>query len=430
MKSQFFKLYFGLIASALFAVIVLQSIFLGIWGDAQDKLFSQQFEAYRKLAITLTDRPQQQISHMHALAKEMGAELSVAEEDELFEKELQLLREKGVLVVNSDEALSYFLIPKDSKIYRFQYRENHPLLDQLSLSTDLTLIAVFIALGLVLGAWVYFLNAKLVALNKAAERLASGDLGARAPKAKNQQVGQLNLSFNLMAERIEKLIESHKQLSNAIAHELRSPIFRLQCQLDMLADEHSAETRAKYIKGLDEDVKELSYLVEELLQHAKMENAQYRIQREPQEIVTWLLQSLQGLQLESEIVIRYSHSEEACQYSFDCALMQRAVQNIIRNAFRYAKELIEVSLQSDGQAIFIHFDDDDDGEGIPEDQREAIFHPFHRIDSARSRNSEEYGGYGLGLAIVRQAIELHGGEVNLSESPSGGARFSFYLPLK
>jgi len=427
-KSQFFKLYFGLIASVVFAVIALQSLFFGIWGDAQDELFSQQFEAYRQLAITSADNPQQQINHMQALAKSMEAEISVAEEEELFDEELPLLREKGVLVINSDEALSYFLMPNDPNIYRFQYRENHPLLDQLSLNADLTMIAVFLALGLVLGAWVYFLNAKLVALNSAAQKLAAGDLGARAPKAKSQQVGQLNQSFNLMAERIEKLIESHKQLSNAIAHELRSPIFRLQCQLDMLADEESAEARAKYLKGIDDDVKELGYLVEELLQHAKMENAQYRIQREPGEIVAWLFQSLQSLQLESDIIIRYSHSEESCQYSFDSALMQRAVQNIIRNAFRYANELIEVNLQLDGQAILIHFDDD--GEGVSEDQREAIFRPFHRIDTARSRNSEEYGGYGLGLAIVRQAIELHGGEVKLSESPAGGARFSFYLPMK
>lgn len=418
MKGQFIKLYLGLIASVVFAVFVLQWLFIGAFGDAQDELFAQQFSAYRNLAISSETTHNARMSKMKVLAKQMNADITLAETDELFAEEIISLEEHGVVVVNSDEALSYFTLPSDQQIYRFQYRADHPLQHQLSLNADLTTMAVFVALGLVLAFWLYFLNRKVSALNTAARRLADGDLTARAPKKKNQQVGQLNQSFNLMAERIEKLIQSHKQLSNAIAHELRSPIFRLQCQLDMLASSQEPQKREKLIQGIDEDIQELSRLVEELLQHARMENAQYRLQREEQDLVVWLAGLIEHLQMESELIVRLSHSSAECRFSFDEGLLQRAIQNLIRNAFVFAKANIEVTLLVDKHDIALYIDDD--GPGIPKEEREAVFQPFHRLDAARGR---EVGGYGLGLAIARQAVELHGGELCLDSSPAGGARF-------
>ncbi len=418
MKGQFIKLYLGLIASVVFAVLVLQWLFIGAFGDAQDELFSQQFSAYRNLAISSAATPNARMSKMKALAEQMNADITEAEVDELFAEEIIILEEHGVVVVNSDEALSYFTLPDDHQVYRFQYRADHPLQHQLSLNSDLTTIAVFVALGFVLAIWLYLLNRKVGALNTAARRLADGDLTARAPTETNQQVGQLNQSFNLMAERIEKLLQSHKQLSNAIAHELRSPIFRLQCQLDMLANSQESTKRDKYIQGIDEDIQELSNLVEELLQHARMENSQYRLQRKEQNLIVWLAELIEHLQMESELIVRFSHSSAKCRFSFDEGLLQRAIQNLIRNAFVFAKANIEVTLLVDKHYIELYIDDD--GPGIPEEERETVFQPFHRLDAARGR---EVGGYGLGLAIARQAVELHGGKLCVDASPAGGARF-------
>jgi signal transduction histidine kinase len=102
--------------------------------------------------------------------------------------------------------------------------------------------------------------------------------------------------------------------------------------------------------------------------------------------------------------------------------MTRAVQNLVRNALRHARDRVAIRIAEADGAIEIVVDDD--GPGIPPDQREAIFLPFHRVDDSRDRGT---GGHGLGLAIARRIFDAHGARVSVEQSPLGGARFRVRL---
>jgi signal transduction histidine kinase len=119
-----------------------------------------------------------------------------------------------------------------------------------------------------------------------------------------------------------------------------------------------------------------------------------------------------AIQLVSEI-----SPEDACAH-FDTKLVARALKNIIRNALRYARTTVKVVIRQDAQHT--EFTVEDDGPGIPQDQRAAIFEPFYRIDNSRRRES---GGYGLGLAIVRRICDWTGADVSVEDSALGGALF-------
>nr|WP_306667768.1 ATP-binding protein [Pseudoteredinibacter isoporae] len=397
----------------------MQALLLNLFGDAQDELFQQQMASYRTLVLETTDQAERRMLRMQTLAEDMGAELLPAEEDELYEEERRQVLEQGLLVLNSDEALCYFVLPGDAQIYRLQYREDNPLLDQLYFFENMTILAIFGALGLVLAFWLYRFGRRLTALDQTARAFAEGDLSVRASMASHAEVGSLNETFNVMAQRIEKLLSSQKQLSNAVAHELRSPIFRLQCQLDMLAESQDETKRQGYIKGIEEDLQELSDLLEELLQYARMESADLRIERKPQDMVNWLFELIEHVQLESHKPIRFSHAAPLHKCRFDAHLFQRALQNLLRNALRYAETQVNVTLSIMDEGLQIHVDDD--GPGIPADKREDIFQPFLRLDASRTRDE---GGHGLGLSIAQQIVQLHQGRLTVSDSPLGGARFT------
>ncbi|GAA6154228.1 ATP-binding protein [Pseudoteredinibacter isoporae] len=419
MKRQFVKLYCGLIVSIVLVLLLMQTFLLNVFGDAQDELFQQHMASYRSLVLETTAQPERRMQRMLQLAEDMGAEVLPAEMDELYEDERDRVWTEGLLVLNSDEALCYFVLPNDPKIYRLQYRDDNPFLDQLYFTENITILTLFVALGLVLAMWLYGFSRRLTALDQTARAFAEGDFSVRASTASDAEVGRLNKTFNVMAQRIEALLSSQKQLSNAVAHELRSPIFRLQCQLDMLAGSEDDAKRQNYIQGIEEDLQELSDLVEELLQYARMESADLQIERKQQDVVHYLYELTEHLQLESNKTIRFSHTVPVFTLGFDAHLLQRALQNLLRNALRYAEADVELSLSVEREQLLIHIDDD--GPGIPVDKREDVFQPFLRLDASRTR---EQGGYGLGLSIAKQIIELHQGELSIGDSPLGGARFT------
>jgi two-component system OmpR family sensor kinase len=107
----------------------------------------------------------------------------------------------------------------------------------------------------------------------------------------------------------------------------------------------------------------------------------------------------------------------------DRRLLARAVGNLLRNAQKYAAHTVALSAHHDGAMLEILVDDD--GPGIPEEERERIFEPFYRLDRSRDRAT---GGFGLGLSIARKAVKLHGGTLRVERSPLGGARFVIVLP--
>ncbi|MGF1688686.1 ATP-binding protein [Photobacterium japonica] len=271
-------------------------------------------------------------------------------------------------------------------------------------------------------------------LERATLAFAEGDFHARASEHPRDRLGRLNLRFNHMADKIGALIASHKQLSNAIAHELRTPIFRVQCQLDLLETSDLSSQQQSYIAGIHDDMDELEALIEELLYYAKMErsslSAGIMLSLKTVDVAELLDHTVS--QCQKSLVTQPADGmvpsvnltcPSPCLWVLDAHHISRAVSNLIRNASRYADSEITVTVERQAGALVIQIDDD--GCGIPASERENVLQPFYRVNSARDRQS---GGHGLGLSIVSQIVSLHRGQLVITDSESGGTRVIMTLP--
>lgn len=284
-------------------------------------------------------------------------------------------------------------------------------------------ILVFIWLAAGCLIWVALLKRKLRRLETATLEFAGGKLDVRAPVDGGWRIGSLSENFNTMADRISRLIHSHKQLTNAVAHELRSPIFRMRFRLEQMGRSYNPATHEKMLSGALEDLDELDDLVDELLTHARLERTDWNIPLQATPMASWLQGQHQRLQNNSALPISWSLRADS-HANIDSRLLSRALDNLINNANTHARSQIAVNLEMQDGKCLIHVDDD--GNGIPAEDRERIFDPFVRLDSSRTRDT---GGHGLGLSITREAIRLQGGHLQVSDSPLGGARFTIALPV-
>lgn len=286
-------------------------------------------------------------------------------------------------------------------------------------------IIFFFALAVFIFIWHVLLWRKLVELESMAERFGAGNMDARVSERFRSRVGGLNQSLNKMADKISQLLSQNKQLLHSVSHELRSPISRLRCVIDLVDSDVSTIKKKEYINDMAEDITELENLVDEVLNYSYIESLAHSIQRKRHSVKEILESSIRKWKRETgaEINLR---CDDAVYADIDKALIIRAVGNLVTNASRYCHSEVLISVEHNPKLHSLSIHVDDDGPGIAESERENIFEPFARPDSSRAR---ETGGYGLGLAIVNQIVKQHRGTVGISISPIGGARLSIVLPM-
>ncbi len=280
--------------------------------------------------------------------------------------------------------------------------------------------AMIILMGTVFLIWVFPFWRKLKKVTASAIEFGNGDFGARANISPRSALAPLAGAFNSMAERIQSLIQSHKELTNAVSHELRTPIARIRFGLEMMKLAHDEKGRESYAKGIQRDVDELEELVNELLACARFDRENTELQHEVCNIASWL-EELTASFKAPPVKVRHECllQDRDMKVRFDVRQMGRAVGNLLQNAAKYGNGEVRVTLEREWNCISIHVDDN--GPGIPETERIRIFEPFSRLDSSRNRGT---GGFGLGLAIVRRVALSHGGTATVSESDLGGSRFT------
>lgn len=266
------------------------------------------------------------------------------------------------------------------------------------------------------------LQRQLVTLSNAATRIGGGELGARAEVRDNDAAGKLAGAFNDMAERIEQLIQRREELLRAVSHELRTPIARLEFAVEMLAvsdDLADRERRATEIQG---DLQELNGLVSELMSYATLDDDAGSLKREPVDLRPLLEELCEAASLVVPGVAVTLTPGEQVTVNADRRLLRRLITNLLSNGARYTETTVEATVTVDDGLVRV--DVDDDGSGVPEEERERIFEPMVRLDSARSRDT---GGVGLGLSLARRIAVAHGGSVIVGDSGLGGARFTVRL---
>lgn len=263
-------------------------------------------------------------------------------------------------------------------------------------------------------------------LKNTAAQLGKGNLGARTGIPASSNIGSLASVFDTMAGDIEHLLNQQRDLLNAVSHELRTPLTRLDFGLALALSEDLPPASRERLQSLVAHIRELDELVLELLSYSRLQNpAQLpeRVEVVLDEFIDSVLGSVDDELENPEIVIDVVLDCAVERFSLGPRLTARALQNLLRNATRYCDKRIQVGVKvgAEGCEIWV----DDDGIGIPLEQRERIFEPFYRLDRSRDRAT---GGFGLGLAISRRALAAQGGTLTALASPLGGARFRVWLP--
>jgi signal transduction histidine kinase len=264
-------------------------------------------------------------------------------------------------------------------------------------------------------AFAYHLTSPVGKLQKAVDCFGRGDFSARAPTNRRDELGQLARTFNEMANRIQTLLQAERRLLQDISHELRSPLARLGVAIELA---RSGDAGVKTFDRIEREADRLNILVGELLQVTRAEGDPSQQKKD----VVQLDQILSDLIYDSEIEASAKHCnlvlkvEQPLTVTGDEVLLRRAIENVIRNAIRYAPEhsAVEVELRLSGSHADVRVRDY--GPGVPPESLSRIFDAFYRVDADRNRNS---GGVGLGLAIARRAIQLHHGSLRAENAQPG-----------
>ena len=246
----------------------------------------------------------------------------------------------------------------------------------------------------------------------AAERLGLDVNAAPVSERGPREVRRAARAFNEMQERLKTFVHDRTRMLAAISHDLRTPITRLRLRAEFVED---AEQQKKMLADLDE----MEAMIAATLAFARDDASQEDLK--PLDLAV-LLQSLCDDRADSGDDAAYEGPEHLAFNGRPMAL-KRAFANLLDNAVKYGGGA-SVHLATSSAALTVHIRDD--GPGIPADQLEKVFEPFHRVEGSRSR---ETGGTGLGLAVVRSMIRAHGGEVRLANRDAGGLEAEVVLPL-
>lgn len=332
---------------------------------------------------------------------------------------------RGELVLDADR--KSFMRRVDLKGERYigsgddvVYAQDLPIDVSLALEMEaLRYVIVALALLLPIALWSRAHWRGLQALSSVTDRIGAGDLSARAECDPQASIYPLSERINHMAGRIETLVSSQDHLLHSVSHELRTPIARLEFALALLRDKAPQAALGPRFDAMEADLAELDALVGELLGMAKLGHAQV-LTAAPFALPSMLAACAGQLARPVECQL----TPAPAQWTGDERLLARALGNVLRNAEKYAQSRIILSVSKHAGQLEIAVDDD--GPGIPAGEREAVFEPFYRLDRSRDRAT---GGFGLGLAIARKAVMLHGGSMRVDASPLGGARVVLALPL-
>ena len=282
----------------------------------------------------------------------------------------------------------------------------------------LVVLLLMIFLAVAAGAWpvVRGLTRRLESLKQGVEAFGAGALHQRVAEDGRDEVAALGASFNRAAARIEMLLRSHQSLLANASHELRSPLARLKMAVAMLEDA-PPEQRAALRKEIHTNIGELDALVEEVLLASRLDGSTLLDLQQPV--------ALLAVAAEEASRVGASADGQDVQVPGDERLLRRAVRNLLENARRYGGSEVSVEvLPQAGGSVCVRVCDR--GPGVPEAHRERIFEPFFRLPG----HAEREGGVGLGLALVRQIAQRHGGQVRCLPREGGGSCFEISLPLQ
>jgi two-component system sensor histidine kinase CpxA len=252
-------------------------------------------------------------------------------------------------------------------------------------------------------------------LRKALDQFGQGDLSARTEETRRDELGELARAYDGMANRIQTLLAAERRLLLDISHELRSPLARLSVAVELA---RSGEGRALPLDRIQKEADRLNALITQLLDVTRMEGdpANRRLERVKLDQLVGELVDDCSIEAKARGCALTLDPPPAVAVEGDGELLRRAIENVVRNAIRYAPRESTVEVVVSNGSGHAHVRVRDYGPGVPADALPRLFDPFYRVEPDRNRGT---GGVGLGLSIARRAVELHHGTLRASNASPG-----------
>jgi len=412
------QIYATIIASLLAVVVVLAVIFgliRGVDEDMQDR-FIGLTERLAWMALPDADSPQaKQREAVKMLGDELGIDIN------LFDKNWQRVATYGEAIgqPEDDEDESGWHGHETGSAWYIKLQDDRWLAINLNLDRKrrpiigllLVISGIAGAIGLASYPFVRRLTGRLERLKTGVAKVGDGDLSTRVTVEGKDEIANLAESFNDSAAKIERLVNSNKQLLANASHELRTPLARVRLGVEMLKENPDAKRQ----KALENDIGELDQLIDEILLMSRLDT-----DAKPQ-----MQETIDLLALCAEEASRYedcSVDGDVYEIHGNSKLVRRAIRNLIDNGFKHGAPPVQLTLSSSQQNVTLTVSDA--GKGIDAAEQDKVFQPFYR-----SPGKQNVEGYGLGLALVRQIVEAHGGQIMIAEEARKGTTFIITLPI-
>ena len=280
----------------------------------------------------------------------------------------------------------------------------------------------------------------LGALAHGASRVAAGELSVRIPVESKDEVGELSEAFNEMAASLEEamvrhiqLEEGRKQLTAAVSHDLRTPLSSARAMLEALADGvvDTPEERADYHRRMLNEIKILSELVDDLFDLSLLDVGAMRLDLQPtplQDLVLETIESMRPAADRKRLTLKSRIGEDLQPVLVDPVRMRRVMMNLVQNAIRHTPADGTVAVEADDMGEEVVLEVRDTGEGIAQRDLPRIWTRFFRPEDARGRDADGSARSGLGLAIAKAIVEIHGGVISVESEVGEGSVFRVRLP--
>lgn len=272
-----------------------------------------------------------------------------------------------------------------------------------------------------------FVTHPLIEMSKATKRISKGDFTVSLPKLTKDELGELGESIKVLAHDLEILKNERNEFLASISHELRTPLTYIKGYAEIAQrPETTGQDRENYLAIIFEEAENLSKLIKELFDLAKMDENNFSIDKESVHLLPFL-ENIKNKMLpalkekDMEFIL---HCPRDLYIDIDPIRFEQVIINLIDNARKYSDQssVLTVHVTQHGEKVKIQIQDQ--GKGIPAEDLPRIFERFYRVDKSRAR---ALGGSGLGLSIVKQLVEAHGGTIQVKSIPNSGTTFEIIL---
>jgi two-component system sensor histidine kinase RstB len=412
---------FLIVVGGLLVIAIVLDLGFGHLQSREEPVLDRWIEStFRLIEQRLAEAPiQQRVAIAATLADDLGMGVQLLERDDVYMR--QASGDGLPALVDADGNISYLHEAESiDVIIRLGPIAGPANSLLLNLLPPLFYLSIFVVVGL----WLRPLLKDINVISDGAQRFAADYREPLSTAGQTTELSALAKNLDEMAARLSGLLSSQKELIAALSHEMRTPLARIRFALAVIGDQSDEQLNEK-LAAMNDDVQEIDDLIASMLSYARLDHPDIEMHWQAVPASAWLEQVT--IKSRTDAVQIEVHIEDAPDKIWmDLRLMELALSNLLVNATKYTENSVRCSLAQKDRGYVLTVEDD--GWGVPEDERDTVFKAFARIDDSRNR---ETGGYGLGLAVVARVAELHGGTAVVNSSPSlGGARFSITWPAR